>query len=256
MINNWLSIALCNLELNQSDWIPFFNRELLKPYFIELEYRLYLEYAENPDRMIFPEPLKIFEAFRACRKEEIKVVIVGQDPYFKEDQANGIAFAVNHTVDNKKIPPTLNNIFKELCRDLDLDKTSQMNTSLLPWAFEGVLLLNSILTVRKNEPGSHKNLGWQSFIGAVIEEISKTSKKPVVFMLWGNEAQEEFESLINKKKHLILKAAHPSPQSAGNGFFFSSPFSKANAFLKKTKQEPIAWEDVNYRELYKKNSTI
>ena len=165
----------------------------------------------------------------------MKVVIVGQDPYHGEGEAHGLSFSVQ---DGIKIPPSLQNIFKELNEDLEIDISSSGN--LTEWAKQGVLLLNAVLTVEKDKPLSHQNLGWQKLTDYIIKLLNK-KKEPVVFILWGKYAQEK-ESLITNKKHLVIKSAHPSPFSANRGFFGSKPFSKTNEYLKNNGLDEIDWK--------------
>ena len=187
-------------------------------------------YAE---KVVYPEYKNIFKALELTPYEKVKVVILGQDPYHGEGEANGLAFSLNESV---KITPSLRNIFKELKNDLNVDKT---NKDLSSWAKQGVLLLNTILTVEKDIPLSHKNIGWEKITDYLIKYISD-NKSNVVFILWGNNAIKK-ECLIDNNKHLILKSVHPSPLSASRGFFGSKPFSKTNEYLKKNNQSVIDW---------------
>ena len=205
------------------------NKDILKLY-NNLIYKIKKEYNE---KVIYPEIDKIFNAFNLTPFECVKVVIIGQDPYHGEKEANGLAFSINEGV---KIAPSLRNIFKELKNDLNVDKT---NKDLSSWAEQGVLLLNTILTVEKDKPLSHKNIGWENITDYLIKYISD-NKNNVVFILWGNNAIKK-ECLINNNKHLILKSVHPSPLSASRGFFGSKPFSKTNDYLKKNNQSVIDW---------------
>ena len=190
---------------------------------------------DSEQNTIFPSEKDIFNAFKYCSFENTKVVIIGMDPYHNDGEAHGLAFSVNYGV---KIPPSLRNIFKELENDLQIKPPNHGN--LLSWANQGVLLLNAALTVRKNEPGSHQNFGWNKFTDNIISIIDRESF-PCVFILWGNFAKKK-KMLINSNKHLILESAHPSPLSAYNGFFGSKPFSKTNNFLEKNNIEKINWE--------------
>ena len=184
---------------------------------------------------IFPLEKDIFNAFKATSFLDCKVVILGQDPYHKKNQANGLAFSVNQNI---KIPPSLRNIFKELKSDLGIDN---LNSGYLEnWSNQGVLLLNTTLTVRENEAGSHKGLGWDDFTDTVITKLSN-KKEQVIFLLWGNFAQRK-STLIDQKKNIILTAPHPSPLSAYKGFFGCKHFSKTNKLLIQNKQEPISWQ--------------
>lgn len=181
----------------------------------------------------YPNKCDIFKAFNLCKFQDLKVVIIGQDPYHGEGEANGLAFSLNEEV---KITPSLRNIFKELYSDLSINKT---NKDLSGWEKQGILLMNSILTVEKDKPLSHKNIGWEEITDYIIKKISE-EKSNVVFILWGNNAIAK-EKLIDPSKHLIIKSAHPSPLSASRGFFGSKPFSKTNNYLKKNNQPIIDW---------------
>ena len=181
----------------------------------------------------FPPKNQIFRAIELTPFEEVKVVIIGQDPYHNDNQANGLCFSVS---DKVKAPPSLKNIFKELEDDLGIKKTSN---ELEMWAKQGVLLLNATLTVRAHEANSHKDLGWEKFTDFIIKEISD-KKENVVFVLWGAFAQKK-AGLIDTSKHFIIQSAHPSPFSVHKGFFGSRPFSKINQFLKEKGKEPINW---------------
>ncbi len=181
----------------------------------------------------FPPKNQIFRAIELTPFEEVKVVIIGQDPYHNDNQANGLCFSVS---DKVKAPPSLKNIFKELEDDLGIKKTSN---ELEMWAKQGVLLLNATLTVRAHEANSHKDLGWEQFTDFIIKEISD-KKENVVFVLWGAFAQKK-AGLIDASKHFIIQSAHPSPFSVHKGFFGSRPFSKINQFLEEKGKEPINW---------------
>lgn len=186
------------------------------------------------EKTIYPLKENIFNAFKLTSFENVKVVIVGQDPYHGEGEAHGLSFSVQ---DNVKIPPSLQNIYKELYSDLGIPPKKTGN--LTGWAKEGVLLLNSTLTVEKDKANSHQGLGWQYFTDYVIKVLN-LSVKPIVFILWGNFARSK-KVLITNPKHLILESPHPSPFSAYNGFFGSKPFSKTNDFLIKNNIKPIDW---------------
>ena len=181
----------------------------------------------------FPPKDQIFRAIELTPFDKVKVVIIGQDPYHNDNQANGLCFSVS---DKVKAPPSLKNIFKELEDDLGIKKTSN---ELEMWAKQGVLLLNATLTVRAHEANSHKDLGWEKFTDFIIKEISD-KKENVVFVLWGAFAQKK-AGLIDTKKHFIIQSVHPSPLSARKGFFGSRPFSKINQFLEEKGKEPINW---------------
>ena len=190
--------------------------------------------AERTQHAVYPPGPSIFEAFNLTPFDKVKVVILGQDPYHGDGQAHGLSFSVP---DGIKPPPSLVNIFKELHQDLSIPIPKSGN--LTKWAKQGVLLLNATLTVRAKTPGSHQKKGWEQFTDAAIRSLSN-EKEGLVFMLWGRFAQEK-ESLIDHQKHFILKAAHPSPFSAHNGFFKCRHFSKTNDILKKLGKEPIDW---------------
>ena len=186
------------------------------------------------EKTIYPLKENIFNAFKLTSFENVKVVIMGQDPYHGEGEAHGLSFSVQ---DNVKIPPSLQNIYKELYNDLGIPPKNTGN--LTGWAKEGVLLLNSTLTVEKDKANSHQGLGWQYITDYVIKVLN-FSEKPIVFILWGNFARSK-KVLITNPKHLILESPHPSPFSAYNGFFGSKPFSKTNDFLIKNNIKPIDW---------------
>lgn len=206
--------------------------EFNKPYFWQIKQKL-LEEKRRGYTIYPPGPL-IFNAFNLTPFERVKVVILGQDPYHGEGQAHGLCFSVPDGIPH---PPSLVNIFKELQNDLGYPPPESGN--LTKWALEGVLLLNAILTVRAGQPASHRHLGWEQFTDAVIKKISDL-KEHVVFMLWGSFAWKKAR-LIDPRKHLILKAAHPSPYSAASGFFGCRHFSKANEYLLKHGIEPVDW---------------
>lgn len=218
-------------NINKS-WNKILEKELKKDYFISLLKTTKNNYNNN---RCFPERSNIFSAFNHCTLEKLKVVIIGQDPYHGINQANGLSFSVNS---NEKLPPSLKNIFLEINNDL---KTNiRTNGDLADWASQGVLLLNSILSVESGKPGSHSKIGWETFTDNVIKIISK-SKNNVVFMLWGGYAKKK-EKLIFENNHLILKTGHPSPLSANRGYWFGNKhFSKCNSFLEKKDIEPIEW---------------
>lgn len=219
-----------NIKIEKS-WKKILNNEFKKEYFNSLVSFLKDEYK---NKIIFPPGRKIFSSFDFCPFNNIKVVIIGQDPYHGINQANGLCFAVNKDI---KIPPSLFNIFKEINNDIKIDIPKHGN--LERWAIQGVLLLNSVLTVRKNLPRSHSNKGWENFTDRVISLISK-KKKNIVFLLWGNYAKSKLK-IIDQNKHLILTSSHPSPFSASNGFFNSFHFSKTNNYLKKNNIREIKW---------------
>lgn len=181
----------------------------------------------------FPPKEQIFRALDLTSFEDVRVVIIGQDPYHNDDQANGLCFSVS---ENVSAPPSLKNIFKELKDDLGIDRSKK---ELDDWARQGVLLLNATLTVKAHTPNSHKNLGWEKFTNFIIKEISDR-RENVVFVLWGGFAQKK-EGLINPSKHLIIKSVHPSPLSVYRGFYGSKPFSRINNYLKSNNKKTISW---------------
>lgn len=211
-------------------WVKIINSEDIKDKFDIVMSKVDKLYTEKD---IYPQYENIFRALSLTPFDSVKVVIIGQDPYHGEGEANGLAFSLNEDV---KITPSLRNIFKELQNDLNIVRN---NKDLSSWAEQGVLLLNSILTVEKDKPLSHKNIGWEDITDNIIKYISD-NKKNVVFILWGNNAQKK-EKLIDLNKHLVIKSAHPSPLSASRGFFGSKPFSKTNNYLKKNNQSVIDW---------------
>lgn len=208
------------------------EEESKKDYYIKLH-----DFVENEykTKTIYPPHEKIFFALKNTPYEYVKVVIIGQDPYHGEGEAHGMCFSVNPNI---KIPPSLQNIYKELHRDLGCKIPN--NGYLLKWARQGVLLLNSVLTVEKDKPASHQGKGWEIFTDKIISEINK-KETPVVFLLWGNFAKKKVE-LITNPKHLILTSSHPSPFAVRYGFDGCSHFSKTNNFLIKTGQAPIDWQ--------------
>lgn len=183
----------------------------------------------------YPKTENIFRALELTPFDEIKAVILGQDPYHGEKQANGLAFSVHEDV---KIPPSLRNIFKELNTDLGIDIPN--HGDLTKWALEGVLLLNSILTVSPHKPASHRGIGWEEYTDAIIKKVNN-EKENIVFILWGNYAQEK-GTFIDEQKHMVIKSPHPSPFSARKGFFGSKPFSRCNKFLEGNRIEAIDWK--------------
>jgi len=194
----------------------------------------FLEYESTHNKIIYPPKDQIFNAFNLSSFKNTKVIILGQDPYHNEGQAHGLSFSVS---DGISVPPSLRNIYQELKSDLNIDPSK--NGNLTPWAVQGVLLLNSVLTVEKNSPGSHAKSGWVDFTDTVIDILNE-NKQNLVFLLWGAYAQQKTE-LIDQSKHLVLTAAHPSPFSAHKGFFGCKHFSKANDYLKIHSQQPIDW---------------
>jgi len=211
-------------------WDEILNEEVSKEYYINLINFITKEYNEKE---VFPKQEDIFNALKYTDYDEVKVVILGQDPYHGIGEAHGLSFSVKEGV---KIPPSLRNIFKELYNDLKIERTK---TELTDWAKQGVLLLNAIMTVEKDKPLSHKNKGWEIFTDTIIKKLNER-EDPVIFVLWGNYARSK-QVLITNKNHIIIESAHPSPLSASRGFFGSKPFSKVNENLIKLKKEIIKW---------------
>ncbi|GHV12842.1 uracil-DNA glycosylase [Bacteroidia bacterium] len=215
----------------EQSWKERLAQEFEKPYFADLVNFVKQEYAVQ---RIYPPGSKIFNAFDKTPFDNVKVVILGQDPYHEPGQAHGLCFSVN---DGIPLPPSLQNIYKELQDDLGV--TPPVSGNLERWAEQGVLLLNATLTVRAHQAGSHQQKGWEQFTDAVIHKIAE-EKEHVVFILWGSYAQKKGE-FISPTKHLVLKAVHPSPLSVYRGFFGSKPFSKANDYLVQQGLEPVRW---------------
>ena len=215
-----------------SDWRTFLKEELDSDNLQEIISGLQVE---RNTYTVFPKDDEIFKAFNINSLKNLKVIILGQDPYHGKGQAHGLSFSVPNGV---KTPPSLRNIFKELQTDLNIPISN--NGNLSPWAKQGVLLLNATLTVREKEAGSHQKLGWENFTDRIIEKISK-KKEGIIFLLWGAFAQRK-SILIDAKKHHVLTAAHPSPFSAYRGFFGCKHFSKTNGILIKNNQQPIDWK--------------
>lgn len=211
-------------------WDEVLESEFKASYFRELGVFVKNEYNS---RIIYPKYKDIFNAFRYTDYDDVKVVILGQDPYHGENEAHGLSFSVPEGI---AMPPSLRNIFKELYNDLGIERTS---TNLKDWADQGVLLLNSIMTVVKDSPLSHKEKGWEIFTDNVIKKLGERDK-PIVFVLWGSYARSKKE-LIKNKNHLIIESVHPSPLSASRGFFGSKPFSKINNFLESKGMLKINW---------------
>ncbi len=218
-----------------NDWLEPLKPEFQKPYYKELFQKVTEEYQT---RKIFPPADDIFNAFHLTPLSKVKVVIIGQDPYHNDGQAHGLCFSVKPDVD---IPPSLVNIYKELEEDLGCYVPN--NGYLTKWAEQGVLMLNTVLTVRAHQAASHQNMGWEQFTDAAIRAVNEVDR-PVVFLLWGRPAQQK-QSLLNNPKHLLLKAPHPSPLSAYRGFFGCKHFSQTNEFLTANGIEPIDWQIEN-----------
>lgn len=222
-------------DILKNDWKDYLASEFESDYYLNLRKFLVSEYNS---KVIYPNMYDIFNALHYTSYKDTKVVILGQDPYHGPNQAHGLSFSVNPGV---KTPPSLVNIYKELHTDLGCYIPN--NGYLKKWADQGVLLLNTVLTVRAGEANSHKNKGWEHFTTKIINVLNQKDT-PVVFILWGNNAISK-ESLITNPKHFIIKSVHPSPLSASRGFFGSKPFSKANDFLISTNQKPIDWQIEN-----------
>lgn len=211
--------------------------KVLKEMFDSKEYQMFFQKIEKEyqNKIIYPKKENIYNALKLTPYENVKVVIVGQDPYHGENEAHGLSFSVQKGI---KLPPSLKNIYKELLNDLNIVEPNCGD--LTCWAKEGVLLLNSVLTVEKDKPASHAKIGWNKYTDYIIQKINE-KEKPVVFILWGNFAKTKKE-LITNPKHLVITSAHPSPFSARNGFFGSKPFSKTNEYLKENNIKPINWQ--------------
>ena len=223
------------MSMIQTDWLEPLKPEFSKPYYAELFKFVKNEYST---RQIFPPADDIFNAFHLTPLHEVKVVILGQDPYHNDGQAHGLCFSVKPDV---AIPPSLVNIYQELHDDLGCYIPN--NGYLTKWAKQGVLMLNTVLTVRAHQANSHRGMGWEQFTDAAIRILNEQDR-PLVFILWGSPAQKKAQ-MLNNPKHLILKAPHPSPLSAYRGFFGSRPFSQTNEFLVKNGLEPIDWQIEN-----------
>lgn len=213
-----------------NDWDYVLREEYEKDYFLKIKERVRREYDS---KMIFPPANRVFYAFRMTPYKDTRVIILGQDPYHGVGEANGLCFSVNEGV---KMPPSLSNIYKELYNDLGIVRTK---TDLSDWAKSGVLLLNSVLTVEKDKPASHKMIGWEEFTDTVIKKLNEKDE-PVVFILWGNFAKSKIKYITNPK-HLIISSSHPSPFSVNYGFFGSKPFSRTNKFLRENNLKEIEW---------------
>ena len=218
-----------------NDWQQPLEVEFKKPYYKDLYKKVLEEYRS---RQIFPNPDDIFNAFHLTPLKDVKVVILGQDPYHNDGQAHGLCFSVKPDVE---VPPSLVNIYKELQDDLGCRIPN--NGYLVKWAKQGVLMLNTVLTVRAHQANSHRGIGWEQFTDAVIRAVD-AQDRPIVFLLWGRPAQMK-KSMLNNPKHLILEAPHPSPLSAYRGFFGCRHFSKTNEFLIQNGLEPIDWQIEN-----------
>ncbi len=226
-------MRVCN-----NGWDKIINEELQKDYFQRVCAFVHEEYEHHT---VFPPKKEVFNALSHTPPEEVRVVILGQDPYHELGQGHGLCFSVRKGV---KFPPSLVNIFKEMYSDIGVK--SPVSGDLSSWASQGVLLLNTTLTVREGLANSHSKIGWNIFTDRIISEVNKIDR-PVVYILWGANARSK-KALINNPRHFIIESAHPSPLSAHNGFFGSRPFSRANDFLTKNGQTPINWNSVNENE--------
>lgn len=224
-------------QLPESDWTPFWQAEIDKPYFTALDAFVT---EEVNTQTIYPAAQNIFAAFRTCPADRVKVVILGQDPYHEPGQAMGLSFSVP---DDCKTPPSLRNIFKELAAEYG--PVPCPHNDLTPWARQGVLLLNTVLTVREGAAFSHAGKGWETFTRAALQYLTARGTTPLVAILWGKPAQRYaslFRTVADRRPVLVLESAHPSPLSAYRGFFGSAPFGKANDFLRAHGQKEILWQ--------------
>mgnify|MGYP005985171073 CR=1 FL=1 len=221
------------MSMIDNDWLPAIQGEFRKPYYRELYTFVREEYSRT---VVYPPAEDIFNAFHFTPLSEVKVLLLGQDPYHNVNQAHGLSFSV--LPEQKEIPPSLQNIYKELHDDLGC--TIPNHGCLTKWAEQGVLMLNTVLTVRAHQANSHKDIGWEEFTDAAIMALN-SQDRPIVFILWGAPAQRKAR-MLNNPKHLILKAPHPSPLSAYRGFFGSKPFSQTNDYLRAHGIEPIDWQ--------------
>lgn len=219
------------MHIGEKSWEKILQDEMEKPYFRKLMEELDKAYEQGK---VYPEKQEIFQAFRLTPYDRVKVVLLGQDPYHGKGQAEGLAFSVKKGV---KIPPSLRNIFKELEEDLKIEKPD--HGSLVSWAKEGVLLLNTVLTVEEGKANAHAGMGWKIFTDRVIEKLGQR-EDPLVFILWGNQAKEKEKFIA--EHHRIISSVHPSPLSARRGFFGSKPFSKTNDFLQEMGTSPVNWK--------------
>ncbi|WP_214480927.1 uracil-DNA glycosylase [Bacillus sp. SM2101] len=220
------------MTILNNDWSQLLEEEFNKTYYKKLRQNLKHEYNTET---IYPDMYSIFNALHHTPYHKVKVVIIGQDPYHGPNQAHGLSFSVQPGI---PVPPSLKNIYKELQNDIGC--TIPNHGYLLKWTEEGVLLLNTTLTVRKGQPSSHRGLGWELFTDKIIEVLNER-EKPVIFILWGRHAQEK-QKLVSNSHHFIIESPHPSPFSANRGFFGSNPFSKANSYLRQIDSEEIDWQ--------------
>ena len=221
--------------MKQNHWTPWLKNEFAEPYFQKLAAFVHEEYEH---KKIFPPKVQVFSAFENTDLPDIKVVILGQDPYIREGQAHGMCFSVNPGVE---IPPSLQNIYRELKSDVGCYLPN--NGYLMPWARHGVFLLNTILTVEEGRSHAHAGKGWETFTDRAIMKVNER-EEPTVFLLWGRNARDKAK-MIDRSRHLVLEAPHPSPLSAYNGFFGCRHFSQANAFLQEKGIAPIDWQIKN-----------
>lgn len=224
------------MSLISNDWLEPLSPEFKKEYYKKLYEKVKEEYSTQ---LIFPPSDEIFSAYALTPLKDVKVVIIGQDPYHNVGQAHGLCFSVKPQVD---VPPSLVNIYKELHDDLGCEIPN--HGYLVKWAKQGVLMLNTVLTVRAHQANSHRGIGWEEFTNATIRILNEQDR-PIVFILWGSPAQTK-KKMLNNSKHLILQAPHPSPLSAYRGFFGSKPFSKTNDFLIQNGLSPIDWQIENF----------
>lgn len=224
--------------MRKNEWTPWLKNEWQQPYFVQLAQFIHEAYET---RTVYPPKQQVFAAFENCDLPDVKAVILGQDPYHQRGQAHGMCFSVNPGV---QAPPSLQNIFKELNSDLGCYIPD--NGYLMPWAQQGVFLLNTVMTVEDSKPRSHAGKGWETFTDHAIMKINE-KREPVVFLLWGRDARNK-AAMIDRSRHLVLEAPHPSPLSAHNGFFGCRHFSKANDFLVRTGRGPIDWQIRNIYE--------
>lgn len=225
----------CLKSMIPDDWCGILGAEYEKEYFGKLEEFVSGEIEKYPGQ-IFPESKNIFAALKYTPYDKVKVLLLGQDPYHDHGQAHGLCFSVP---DGVKLPPSLRNMYKELAADLNVK--APQSGSLVHWAHQGILLLNTSLTVRAHEPASHSKKGWEQFTDAVISAVNRRAE-PVIFVLWGGHAAAK-EKLIDAERHVVIKSAHPSPLSASRGFLGSRPYSKINEALAKLGHAPIKWTD-------------
>ena len=222
-------------DIFQNDWSDFVFEEMEQPYYQRLRKFLKNEYKT---KTVYPDMYDIFNALKWTQLKDVKVVILGQDPYHDENQAHGLAFSVKPGI---SLPPSLKNIYSEI--ETDLNVRMPQSGYLKSWAEQGVLLLNTVLTVRAHQAASHQNMGWEIFTDHIIDKIA-AENRPIVFILWGKKAQAKEEKIKNPL-HLVIKSPHPSPLSASRGFFGSKPFSKTNDYLIENNLKPIDWSNIS-----------